>query len=108
MFGGLIKSYYLYTMNTTANIKKRINHDSMWISCQFSSGANFKYTVTRYNSKLEFAFSNDDDEAKIQMMIFNEWLKKNHTTSFGNLFKDLEKLCKRCNTGKDLITLMSK
>jgi len=106
MFGVLIKSYYIYTMNTTTQIKKRINHDSMWISCKFPSGANFKYRVTRYDSRLEFAFSNDDDEAKTQMKIFNDWIKRNYTTSYGNLFKDLEKLCLTCNTGKELITKM--
>ena len=80
----------------------------MWISCKFPSGANFKYRVTRYDSRLEFAFSNNDDEAKTQMKTFNEWLKKNHTSSYGNLFKDLEELCMKCNTGKELITLMQK
>jgi len=94
-------------MNTTRQIKKKINHDSMWISCKFPSGANFKYRVTRYDSRLEFAFSNDDNEAKEQMTIFNSWIKRNHTTSYGNLFNDLESLCERCNTGKELITLMN-
>jgi len=106
MFGILIKSYYLYIMNTTAKIKKRINHDSMWISCQFPSGANFKYRVTRYDSRLEFAFSNDDAEMRSQMKIFNEWLKKNHTTSYGDLFDKLETLCEGCKSGKELITKM--
>lgn len=95
-------------MNTTAQIKTRINHDSMWISCKFPSGANFKYRVTRYNSTLEFAFSNDDSEAKTQMKIFNDWIKRNHTSSYGNLFKDLQSLCETCNTGQQLITLMNK
>ena len=78
----------------------------MWISCKFPSGANFKYRITRYDSRLEFAFSNDDDEAKVQIKTFNEWLKKNHTTSYGDLFNKLENLCKVCNTGKELITKM--
>ena len=93
-------------MIKTANIKKRINHDSMWISCQFPSGANFKYRVTRYDTKLEFAFSNDDAEAKTQITIFKEWLEENHTTSYGDLFNDLETLCLTCKSGQELISKM--
>jgi len=93
-------------MNTTAQIKTRINHDSMWISCKFPSGGNFKYRVTRYDSRLEFAFSDDDNEAKKQLSIFNAWIKTKHTSSYGNLFKALQNLCEKCNTGKQLITNM--
>jgi len=78
----------------------------MWISCHFPSGANFKYRVRRYDTTLEFAFSNDDDEGKAQMVVFNNWLKRTHTTSYGDLFKDLESLCEGCNTGVELISKM--
>jgi len=109
-FGSYIKSYYLYTMNTTAKeptVKKRINHDSMWISCNFPSGARFKYRITRYNTTLEFAFSNDDEEGSEQLSIFKKWLAAN-TTSYGDLFIKLEDLCMKCKSGKQLITKMNK
>ena len=106
MFGNIIKCYYLYTMNTTVKIKKRINHDSMWISCQFPSGSRFKYRVTRYDTRLEFAINNDDNEAKTQMGIFKEWIKANNTTSYGDLFTKLETLCEGCVSRKDLINKM--
>jgi len=96
-------------MNTQAKepvIKKRINHDSMWISCHFPSGAKFKYRVRRYDSTLEFAFSNDDDESAVQLGIFKNWLDANHTTSYGDLFHKIEALCKTCKTGKELIIKM--
>jgi hypothetical protein len=78
----------------------------MWISCDFPSGARFKYCITRYNDKLDFAFSNDEKECNTQMKIFTEWLKHNKKMSYGNLFKELKTLCEGCNTGKDLITKM--
>jgi hypothetical protein len=93
-------------MNTTAIIKKRINHDSMWINCVFPSNGNFRYRVTRYDSRLTIAFSDNDPEAKAQMETFQAWLKTNHTTSYGNLFKKLETLCEGCKSGKELINKM--
>jgi len=97
-------------MNTrtpkVTTVKKRINHDSMWISCHFPSGAKFKYLVRRYDTTLEFAFSNDDDESAVQLEIFKSWLKANHTTSYGDLFKKLEGLCNTSKSGKQLISKM--
>ena len=95
-------------MNNIPIIKKRINHDSMWISCKFSSGGNFKYTILRYQKKLELAFSNDPHEGGEQLKIFNKWLKKSLTGTFGEQFNRLHALCLTCNTGKQLITLMKK
>jgi len=79
----------------------------MWISCKFPSGGNFKYTITRYSKKLEFAFSNDPEENDKQLKIFNLWIKVN-TTTYGELFSKLHGLSLMCNTGKELITLMKK
>ena len=79
----------------------------MWISCRFPSGGYFKYLVRRYDTKLEFAFSNDDNVARDQIAVFNEWIKRNHKSSNGNLFKKLETLCLSCITGKELITKMN-
>lgn len=93
-------------MNTSAKIKTRINHDSMWIRCMFPSGGHFKYTVLRYGERFELAFSNDDLEAKDQMRIFQEWIKK-QKLSYGDLFKKLEDLCITCKSGKELINKMS-
>lgn len=93
-------------MNTSANIKTRINHDSMWIYCMFPSGGHFKYTVLRYGAKFELAFSNDEDESKEQMKIFQSWIKKQNL-SYGDLFKKLEELCLTCKSGKQLINKMS-
>ena len=95
-------------MIKTANIKSRVNHDSMWISCTFPSGGNFKYRVTRYDSRLTIAFSDNEPEGKLQMETFQAWLKRTHTTSYGNLFKELERICNTCTSGKELIGLMKK
>jgi len=111
MFGNLVKRYYLYTHNTKTmketQITKRINHDTMSISCRFPSGGRFKYRVTRYDTKLEIAFSNVASEAKVQIKIFLKWLKDNHTSTYGSLFDKIESLCKGCKTGKELIKLMN-
>ena len=78
----------------------------MWISCMFPSGGNFKYRITRYDSRLTIAFSDNEPESKGQMETFQAWLKRNHTTSYGNLFKELEALCLTCKSGKELIKQM--
>lgn len=78
----------------------------MWISCHFPSGANFKYRVRRYDTTLEFAFSNDDDESKTQVDVFNDWVKRTHTSSYGNLFEKIEDICNTCTSGKQLISKM--
>ena len=93
-------------MNKSVKIKKRINHDSMWISCLFPSGGNFRYTITRYSKKLELAFSNDSGECKIQAKILQDWLEA-QDMSYGDLFNKLEGLCASCNTGQELITKIS-
>lgn len=78
----------------------------MWISCNFPSGGRFKYRVTRYDDRLDFAFSNDEEECKTQMKTFTQWLERNKKSSYGNLFNKLESLCEGCNTGNELITKM--
>lgn len=93
-------------MNKSIKIKKRINHDSMWFSCLFPSGGNFRYTITRYSKKLELAFSNDDTELQIQSQIFQDWIDT-QDMSYGDLFNKLEDLCASCNTGQELINKIS-
>jgi hypothetical protein len=95
-------------MNTSPIVKKKINHDSMWISCTFPSGGWFKYRITRYSKELEVAFSNNTEELKTQRKVFYEWLNVNSITSYGDMFEKLQDLCLVCNTGKELITLMNK
>lgn len=93
-------------MNTSTQIKVKINHDSMWFSCKFKNGNFFKFKVTRYSTELTgTTMGNDIDDD--QLVILN-WITTRHTSSYGNLFKDLEKICRRCNTGQDLILLMNK
>lgn len=77
----------------------------MWISCLFPTGGNFKYTIRRYETKLEFALSNDDDESREQIKIFKQWIKRN-TTTYGELFLRLEQICITCKSGRELITKM--
>ena len=93
-------------MNTTAHIKTRINHDSMWFQCRFETGGQFRFKVTRYSSELTGTSMGGDIDEDLHVIL--EWITKRHTSSYGNLFKDLEKVCRRCNTGLDLIELMKK
>jgi hypothetical protein len=97
-------------MNTknpkVTTVKKRINHDSMWISCHFPSGGNFKYRVRRYDTTLEFAFSNSDELRASQLSVFTKWISANHTTSYGDLFQKIEEICNTCISGKQLISKM--
>ena len=89
-------------MNTntieSTKVIQRININSMWISCKFPTGEWFKYRVTRYNTILKTTFSNND--------VMSAWIKKNHTTSYGNLFNKIRVLCNTCSSGKELITKM--
>jgi len=91
-------------MNTTTQIKKRINHDSMWISSKFQDGTSFKYRVTRYNTEISGTSMGGDIEEDLQ--VIHQWATRRHTSSYGNLFKDLEAICLTCNTGHELITKM--
>ena len=84
----------------------RINQHSMWFSCKFKTGEFFKFMVTRYSTELTgTSMGNDIDE---DLHVILTWIIKRHTSSYGNLFRDLETLCRRCNTGQDLISLMNK
>jgi len=80
----------------------------MWLSCKFPSGGNFKYTIRRYEKKLELAFSNDSEELKVQVKVFTKWAKTAGKQTYGEMFNKLHALCLVCNTGKDLINLMIK
>jgi len=91
-------------METT--VKKKLNHDSMWISAKFPSGASYKFSINRNGEKLEMSFSNDDNESKIQIKIFNNWLKLRPKENNGERFERLERLTKQCTSGKMLIKLM--
>ena len=92
-------------MNTSAQIRMRINKNSMWFSCRFKTGGFFKFTVTRYSTELTGASLGNDIDDDLDVVL--RWISKRHTTSVGNLFKDLERICKRCNTGLDLINTMN-
>jgi len=87
------------------SIKKRIGFDNMSMTVKFKSGANFKYSIGRSGKKLQLAFSNDSNELKNQMEIFQLWLKKENLTH-EERFSKLETLCNKCNSGKELIELM--
>lgn len=90
----------------TTEVKKKLNHDSMWISAKFPSGASYKFRIDRNGEKLEMAFSNDDNEAKVQIKIFNNWLKFRPKETHADRFDRLERLTKQCSSGKMLIKLM--
>jgi len=105
MFGKPIKYYYLYTMIKKIKFIKKINHDSMWIKCQFPSGGGFKYRVTRYDSTIEMSFGETQKEVNEMGEIFKRWVETEFT-SYGDQFKKIEALCVKCNSGYDLIKLM--
>jgi len=87
-------------------VKKKLNHDSMWISAKFPSGASYKFRVDRYGEKLEMAFSNNDAESKIQIRIFQNYMKFRPKETNEDRFNRLERLTKQCTSGKMLIKLM--
>ena len=105
----LIKRFYLYIINNRhmeTIVKKKLNHDSMWITAKFPSGATYKFRVDRNGEKLEMAFSNNDAEANDQIKIFNNWLKFRPKETHADRFDRLERLTKQCTSGKMLIKLM--
>jgi len=89
-------------------VKKKLNHDSMWISAKFPSGASYRFSVGRGGERLTMAFSNDSKESDAQIKIFNNWLKFRPKETNEDRFNRLEELTKRCKSGKELINLMTK
>jgi hypothetical protein len=89
-----------------AKIKKTIGFDRMSISAKFPSGANFKFSIGRSGERLELAFSNNDSELKEQIRIFMNWMKFRDGEKNADRFDRLEELCKKCQSGKELINLM--
>lgn len=87
-------------------VSKKVNHDSMWISAKFPSGASYKFRVDRDGERLEVAFSNDTKELNIQIKIFNKWMKLKPKETNADRFDRLERLTKQCTSGKMLIKLM--
>jgi hypothetical protein len=91
-------------METT--VKKKINHDSMWISAKFPSGASYRFSVNRNGERLSMAFSNNDAESKIQLKIFGNFIKLLPKETNEDRFNRLERFTKQCTSGKMLIKLM--
>jgi hypothetical protein len=60
----------------------------------------------RYGTELTGTSMGNDIDDDLQVIL--KWLSTRHTRSYGDLFKELERLCLRCNTGLDLLTLMNK
>lgn len=89
-----------------AKIKKTIGFDRMSISVKFPSGANFRFSIGRSGEKLEIAFSNDPKELKEQSKIFQNWMKFLEGEKNEDRFNRLENICKKCKSGKELISLM--
>jgi len=83
----------------------RIYQHSMWFSCKFKTGEFFKFKVTRYSTEVTgTSMGNDIDD---DLQVITKWIVRHLSSSYGNLFKDLEKICRRCNTGLDLINTMN-
>jgi hypothetical protein len=87
-------------------VKKKLNHDSMWITAKFPSGASYKLRINRNGERLEMAFSNNDAESKEQLKIFSNWMKFQPKETHEDRFNRLERLTKQCTSGKALIELM--
>ncbi len=90
-----------------AQIKKKINHDSMWIAAKFPSGAHYKFKVDRRGERLEVAFSNDTAELCKQTNVFRKWITLRKGENNEQRFNRLEALTKECKSGKELIHLMT-
>jgi hypothetical protein len=87
-------------------ISKKYGFDTMSISAKFPSGASYKFTAGRSGERLMIAFSNDDMEAKVQMRIFQNFMKFQPKETNEGRFNRLEELTKKCSSGKSLIKLM--
>jgi len=89
-----------------AKISKKYGFDTMSISAKFPSGASYKFTAGRSGERLMMAFSNDDMESKVQMRIFQNFMKFQPKETNEGRFNRLEELTKKCSSGKALIKLM--
>jgi hypothetical protein len=89
---------------TPTKIKKVNRYDSMSLSAKFHSGASLKFLVNRSGERLEVAFSNDPEMAKEQTRTLAKWLEPRDKEVNSDIFERLEKLCKECTSGKDLIS----
>jgi hypothetical protein len=87
-------------------IIKKYGFDVMSISAKFPSGASYKFTAGRSGERLAMAFSNNDAESKIQIRIFQEFMKFRKGEINQGRFDRLEELTKKCQSGKMLIKLM--
>ncbi len=90
-------------MEKQTKITRKENHDSMWIKAQFPSGANFKFSIGRAGERLALAFSNDRKELKKQTKIFMDWLEYREGENNSQRFDRVEKLCKNCKSGGQVI-----
>lgn len=88
-------------------ITKKYGFDTMSISAKFPSGASYKFTAGRSGERLMVAFSNDDAEAKVQMKVFQNFMKFRKGEINQGRFDRLEELTKKCKSGKELIKLMN-
>jgi hypothetical protein len=87
-------------------VRKNYGFDNMSISAKFPSGASYRFSVGREGERLMIAFSNDDAEAKVQMRIFQKWIKFQPKETNEGRFNRLEEITKKCQSGKQLIKLM--
>jgi len=96
-------------MNTrtpkSTTVKKRINHDSMWLKCDFPSGCRLKVTIRRYEISIDHLFLPYESAIMVEANVIREWIKENSPT-YGEMFQRLETLCESCMTGKELISKM--
>lgn len=90
-------------MNTSHIVKRKININSMWISCKFPDGSMFKYTVMRHGTDLTIDLKNVPIPIEDQRQIMLDWLELNYTWSYNNLFDKLSGISVRCHTGRQFI-----
>jgi hypothetical protein len=87
----------------SAIIKQKLNHDSMWISAKFPSGASLKWRIGRGGERLEIAFSNDTTTRNDQAAKLNKWLGFREGEKNADRFNRLEELMKGCRSGSEVI-----
>lgn len=88
-------------------VTKSIGFNAMWIAAKYPSGGSVRYSVTRNGERLTLAFSNNENESKVQGSIFSAYVQCRKNESYMDVFNRLEIILKSCESGKEVIAKMN-